>query len=230
MAKIRVLMADDHAMLRAGLRLMINAQPDLEVVGEAANGHEALSLAGTLAPDVLTLDLTMPGGSSIKMIERLRRECPRCRVLVVTMHDDPAYVRAALAAGGSGYVVKSAPEAELLTAIRAVSRGRTFVGLDLANDTGHTASGPQAGEGSACTSGPASPLSQREREVLELLAQGHTNQAIGDRLFLSVKTIETYRARIAEKLGLRTRADIIRYAIEIGLLSRDRFPPGDQAP
>src|SRR5215210_6683533 len=159
MAKIRVLMADDHAMLRAGLRLMINAQPDLEVVGEAANGHEALSLAGTLAPDVVTLDVTMPGGSSIKMIERLRRECPRCRVLVVTMHDDAAYARAALAAGGSGYVVKSAPEAELLTAIRAVARGRTFVGLDLADDTGHSASGQPAGEGPACTSGPASPLS-----------------------------------------------------------------------
>jgi two-component system response regulator NreC len=229
MAKIRVLMADDHAVVRAGLRLMINAQPDLEVVGEAASSHEALSRAGTLAPDVVTLDLTMPGGSSIKTIERLRRECPPCRVLVLTMHDDPAYLRAVLAAGGSGYVVKTAPEAELLTAIRAVSRGRTFIGLDLADDKGHTLSGRQTGEGSACTPGPARPLSQRECEVLELLAQGHTNQAIGDRLFLSVKTIETYRARIAEKLGLRTRADIIRYAIEIGLLGREKLPPGDEA-
>src|SRR5215210_2583635 len=167
MAKIRVLMADDHAMLRAGLRLMINAQPDMEVVGEAASGHEALSLAGTLAPDVVTLDLTMPGGSSIKLIERLRRECPRCRVLVVTMHDDSEYVRAALAAGSSGYVVKSAPEAELLTAIRAVARGRTFVGLDLADDNALTGSGRPTGEGAACMSGPVSPLSQREREVLE---------------------------------------------------------------
>src|SRR4051794_32633458 len=101
MAKIRVLMADDHAMLRAGLRMMMNAQPDMEVVGEAASGHEALSLAEALAPDVVTLDLTMPGGSSIKMIERLRRDCPRCRVLVVTMHDDPEYVRAALAVGAA---------------------------------------------------------------------------------------------------------------------------------
>jgi two-component system response regulator NreC len=229
MAKIRVLMADDHAVVRAGLRLMINAQPDLEVVGEAASSHEALSRAGTLAPDVVTLDLTMPGGSSIKTIERLRRECPPCRVLVLTMHDDPAYLRAVLAAGGSGYVVKTAPEAELLTAIRAVSRGRTFIGLDLADDKGHTLSGRQTGEGSACTAGPARPLSRRECEVLELLAQGHTHQAIGDRLFLSVKTIETYRARIAEKLGLRTRADIIRYAIEIGLLGREKLPPGDEA-
>ncbi|HEX8203349.1 MAG TPA: response regulator transcription factor [Isosphaeraceae bacterium] len=230
MAKIRVLMADDHAMLWAGPRLMINAQPDMEVVGEAANGHEAVTLAGPMAPDVVTLDLTMPGGSSIKMIERLRRECPRCRVLVVTMHDDPAYVRAALAAGSSGYVVKSAPEAELLTAIRAVARGRTFVGPDLAPDLSDPASTRPAGAGPTGPAGPASPFSQREREVLELLAQGHTNQAIGDRLFLCVKTIETYRARIAEKLGLRTRADIIRYAIEIGLLGRDRLPPGDPAP
>src|SRR5262245_21763672 len=126
MPKIRVLIVDDHAVVRAGLRTMINAQEDMEVVGEAASSREALARAGELAPDVMTLDLTMPGGSSIKMIERLGRESPRCRVLVLTMHDDPAYLRAVLAAGGCGYVVKTAPEAELLTAIRAVSRGRTF--------------------------------------------------------------------------------------------------------
>src|SRR3954467_6991625 len=157
MAKIRVLVVDDHSVVRAGLRTMIDAQEDMEVVGEAASSREAQSRAGALAPDVMTLDLTMPGGSSLKMIERLGRECPRCRVLVLTMHDDPAYLRAALAAGGSGYVVKTAPEAELLTAIRAVSRGRTFVGLDLADDKGHTVSGQPAGEGPACSSGPSSP-------------------------------------------------------------------------
>ena len=118
----------------------------------------------------------------------------------------------------------------MLTAIRAVARGRTFVGLDLAGEEGDPASGRQAIEGTARPGGRANHLSQREREVLELLAQGHTNQAIGDRLYLSVKTIETYRARIAEKLGLRTRADIIRYAVEIGLLSRNPFPGGDEAP
>jgi two-component system, NarL family, response regulator NreC len=230
MAKIRVLMADDHAVVRTGLRQMINAQPDMEVVGEAASSHEALTQAGKLLPDVVTLDLTMPGGSSIKMIERLRQACPRCRVLVVTMHDDSAYYRAALAAGGSGYVVKTAPEAELLTAIRAVARGRTFVGLGLAEGAGNALAGRQTAEGASCAVGPAGSLSQREREVLELLAQGHTNQAIADRLFLSVKTIETYRARIAEKLGLRTRADIIRYAIEIGLLGPGMLPPGDEVP
>src|SRR4051794_37682851 len=229
MAKIRVLVVDDHSVVRAGLRTMIDGQVDMEVGGEAASSREALSRADALAPDVMTLDLTMPGGSSIKMIERLGREYPRCRVLVLTMHDDPSYLRAALAAGGSGYVVKTAPEAELLTAIRAVARGRTFVGLDLAGAEGGPAPGRPAGGALTPGGGPASPLSQREREVLELLAQGHTNQAIGDRLYLSVKTIETYRARIAEKLGLRTRADIIRYAIEIGLLSRSQFPRGDES-
>src|SRR3954447_4071806 len=128
MARIRVLIVDDHSVVRAGLRTMITAQPDMEVVGEAARSRDALSRAGELAPDVMTLDLTMPGGGSIKMIERLGRECPRCRVLVLTMHDDPAYLRAALAAGGSGYVVKTAPEAELLTAIPGRARGRTLRG------------------------------------------------------------------------------------------------------
>src|SRR4051812_20667903 len=199
MAKIRVLVVDDHSVVRAGLRTMIDAQVDMEVVGEAASSREAQSRAGALAPDVMTLDLTMPGGSSLKMIGRLGRECPRCRVLVLTMHDDPAYFRAALAAGGSGYVVKTAPEAELLTAIRAVARGRTFIGLDHADDEDRSESDRQTFES---PTRPAIPLSQREREVLCLLAQGHTNQVIGERLFLSVKTIETYRARIADKLGL----------------------------
>src|SRR5436309_11029063 len=131
MATIRVLLADDHAVLRAGLRLFIGAQPDMAVVGEAADAHAALEQVRALKPDVLTLDLTMPGGSSIKMIERLRRECPETRVLVLTMHDDPAYLRAVLAAGGAGYVVKTAADVELLRAIRAVREGRIVVEVNL---------------------------------------------------------------------------------------------------
>src|SRR4051794_4869708 len=175
MAKIRVLVVDDHSVVRAGLRTMINAQADMEVVGEASSSREALAQAGALAPDVMTLDLTMPGGSSLKMIGRLGRECPRCRVLVLTMHDDPAYFRAALAAGGSGYVVKTAPEAELLTAIRAVARGRTFVGLDHDGDEDRSGSGLHPVECPTRPAGRAVPLSHREREVLGLLARGHTN-------------------------------------------------------
>lgn len=217
MATIRVLLADDHAILRAGLRMLISSQPDLQVVGEAADCHEALEQVRLLQPDVLTLDLTMPGGSSIKLIERLQQECPQVRVLVLTMHDDPAYLRAVMAAGGAGYVVKVVADTQLLSAIRAVHQGRIVVDVNLPQKTAPPRSDEIAGPASPRSAGFAS-LSTREQEVLPLLAQGHTNQEIANRLFLSVKTIETYRARIVEKLGLRSRADLVRYAIEIGLL------------
>ena len=216
MTPISVLLADDHAVLRAGLRMLINAQPDMTVVGEAADAGDALEQVTRLTPEVLTLDLTMPGGSSIKLIERLREECPQTRVLVLTMHDDPAYLRAVMAAGGAGYVVKTAADAQLLNAIRAVHQGRIIVDVNLPKQRPQPA-GPAAGPPSA---GFVS-LSAREREVFTLFAQGHTNQEIAGRLFLSVKTIETYRARIADKLGLRTRADLVRYALEVGLLAPD---------
>jgi two-component system response regulator NreC len=217
MRKIRVLVADDHAVLRAGLRMLINAQPDMEVVGEAADSHEAAEQVQQRHPDVLTLDLTMPGGSSIKLIERLRQELPRTRVLVLTMHDDPAYLRAVLAAGGAGYVIKSVADTALMGAIRAVCQGRIVVDVNLPPTTIPAPPASPADIGAPCPSGFAS-LSSREREVLRLVAQGHTNQEIAHRLFLSVKTIETYRGRIAHKLGLRSRAELVRYALEIGLL------------
>jgi two-component system response regulator NreC len=216
MAAISILLADDHAVLRAGLRMLINAQPDMSVVGEAADCNEAIEKVTLLKPDVLTLDLTMPGGG-IKIIERLRQECPQTRVLVLTMHDDPAYLRAVMAAGGAGYVVKTVADAQLLSAIRAVRQGRIVVDVNL------PAALPSSGVPGPSASSPGSTgfaaLSGREREVFMLFAQGHTNQQIADRLFLSVKTIETYRARIAEKLGLRTRAELVRYALEVGLLA-----------
>ena len=224
MAKIRVLIADDHAILRAGLRLLINNQPDMEVVGEAADGHEALRQARQANPDVLTLDLTMPGGGGLKTLEGLRQACPQTRVLVLTMHEDPSYLRAALAAGASGYVVKSAVDAELLAAIRSIAQGRTFVTITLSDRGTHQVLG-----GTAVTAvaprAPVKLLSPREQEVLKLLAQGYTNQEVGTRLCLSVKTIETYRARIVDKLGLRSRADLTRYALEMGLLDPDPSSP-----
>ncbi len=216
MATIRVLLADDHTLLRAGLRMLINAEPDLEVVGEAADCREALAKVRDLEPDVLTLDLTMPGGNSIQLIEQLRREQPQTHVLVLTMHDDPAYLRAALAAGSAGYVVKAAADTELLSGIRAVCQGRVVV--HVSRPTAQPALDPEADAESSRATG-AARLSSREREVLTLLARGHTNQEIAGLLFLSVKTIETYRARIAEKLGLRSRADLVRYALEVGLLA-----------
>jgi two-component system, NarL family, response regulator NreC len=211
--RIRVFIVDDHAVLRAGLRMLLGAQADMEVCGEAASGAEAIAKAPQANPNIVTLDLSLPGGSGLKMIAKLRSACPQARVLVLTMHDDPAYLRAALAAGCSGYVVKTAADVELLTAIRAVHGGRTFV--DMAVSEGNLLVSPLKKAGDAQTA-----LSEREREVLQFLAQGHTNQAIADRLHLSVKTVETYRSRIGEKLGLKTRADLVRYALELGLLEQ----------
>jgi two-component system, NarL family, response regulator NreC len=224
MAKIRVLIVDDHAVVRAGLRMLVEAQPDMAVVGEAGDGREAVRLACEADPDVVTMDVTMPGLSGIKTVERLRRECPRARVLVLTMHDDTAYLQAALAAGASGYVLKTAEETELLAAIRAVHRGHTFVDTQLTQGLVQTLLSPKVPDD---TPDPKGPLSQREREVLQLLAEGHANRVIAERLFLSVKTIETYRTRIAEKLGLRTRADLVRYAIETGLLGSSPPAPDE---
>src|SRR6266851_6948963 len=219
MAKIRVLIVDDHAIVRAGLRMLINPQPDIEVVGEAADGHEALCQARATNPDVLTLDLTMPGGGGLKILERLRQACPQTRVLVLTMHEDPSYLRASLAAGGSGYVAKSAVDGELLAAIRSVAQGRTFVTMNLSESETHQVLGDQSTRTESPSQAPVKLLSAREQEVLKLLAQGYTNKEAGTQLCLSVKTIETYRARLADKLGLRSRADLTRYALETGLLN-----------
>ena len=225
MAKIRVLIVDDHAIVRTGLRMLINPQPDMEVVGEVADGHEALRQAREANPDVLTLDLTMPGGGGLKTLEGLRLACPQMRVLVLTMHEDPSYLRAALAAGASGYVAKSAVDAELLAAIRSIAQGRTFVTITLSDRGTHQVLGGTAVTGVAPRA-PVKLLSSREQEVLKLLAQGYTNKEVGTQLCLSVKTIETYRARLADKLGSRSRADLTRYALEMGLLDPGPSLPG----
>jgi two-component system response regulator NreC len=212
MARIRILIADDHAVLRTGLRMLIGSQRDLDVVGEASDGDEAVRKAAALRPDVALVDISMPGSGGIKAIERIREAAPATRVLVLTMHDMPAYLRAALAAGAAGYVVKRAADSALLAAIRDVHRGRTVLDPALA------ASVVQSGlRRRGATTSPATPLSHREREVLELVAQGYTNQQIADHLGLSVKTVETYRARLVEKLGLQSRAELVRYALDSGL-------------
>lgn len=220
MAKIRVVLADDHAVLRSGLRLLINTQRDMEVVGEAGSHHETLEAVRQFGPDVLLLDLTMPGGSGTKLIDTLSREYPGTRVLVLTMHDDPAYFRQAMAAGAAGYLVKKAADTDLLTAIRTVAQGRVYAPPDLALEPRGTR-GQGLERPGAKTGGALESLSVREREVLALLAEGHTNQAIADRLYLSVKTVESYRARVMGKLGLRNRAELTRFALEVGLLSRE---------
>lgn len=224
MKKIRLLLADDHAILRAGLRVLLDAQPDMTVVAEAADGHEALDRARVNRPDVAVVDLTMPGMSGVQTLERLRREVPTTRLLVLTMHDDPAYAGLTLAAGATGHVVKDAESSELLAAIRAVHRGRTFV---------HTGSDVDGGPQLESATTVVPPLSRRERQVLELLARGHTNREVAQRLTLSVKTIETYRSRLSEKLNLHSRADLVRLAMDLGLLTMrgdEGLPPPPTPP
>ena len=215
MPKIRVLIADDHAVLRAGLKLLVNAQADMEVVGEAADGPAAVRGARATAPHVVLLDLSMPGARFTQTIEHFGRLDPRPRVLVLTMHDDPSYLRVALLAGASGYIVKKAADIELLTAIRAVHHGRTFVHL---TRPGEPPPGAELGRVSRPAAGQPRPLSPREAEVLRLLAQGYTNQEAADHLAVSVKTIETHRKRLSDKLGLKSRAELFRFAVEVGLL------------
>ena len=227
MPRIRVLIADDHAVLRAGLRLLINAQSDMEVVDEAADGPETVRRTQATAPHVVLLDLSMPGARFAQTIEQLVLIAPSSRVLVLTMHDDPAYLRAALVAGASGYIVKKAADVELLTAIRAVHQGRTFVDLTRPGEPARSHEIRRVSRGSPAAGQPR-PLSRREAEVLRLLAQGHTNQEAADRLAVSVKTIETHRRRLGDKLGLKSRAQLFRFAIEVGLLEGHAAGPADE--
>lgn len=213
MVPIRVFLADDHAVLRSGLRLLLESQDDMEVVGEAGDFASTFESLKKIHADVITLDLTMPGNQGLSAIQRIREIAPRTRVLVLTMHDDPAYLRTALAMGTAGYVVKSAADTELLSAIRAIHQGRVFIDAHSSTATGGL---------NPSISGRSEPLidalSSRERTVLELIAQGHTNQAVADRLDISVKTVESYRSRLMNKLGLKSRADLTRFAVENGLL------------
>lgn len=216
MSRTQIILADDHAMFREALRTLISHQSDLVVVGEAGTGPEVVDRVKELKPRLLCLDLSMPGWGLGVTIELSLAASPNTRVLVLTMHDDPEYVRAAVTAGASGYVVKTASTAELLSAIRAVAGGdRTFP--------------PMTDQPLTTAQGDAASLTRREKEVIELLAHGFTNQAVADRLFLSVKTVETYRARIRTKTGLQTRADFVRYGLENGLLNKQgTIPPAKE--
>ena len=216
-APIRILIADDHAVLRDGVAMLLAAQPDFVVVGEAADGTETAARARELQPDVVLLDLSMPGPASGDVIRQVLRASPASRVLVLTMHDDPAYLASAMLAGAVGYVVKKVADTELLQAIRAVHAGRTFVDLTRTSDPHQR---PATGRGDLARAAPKD-LSGREVEVLRLLAQGHSNQQVADQIRVSVKTVETYRTRLSEKLGLKGRAELYRFAVESGLLDTE---------
>jgi len=212
---IRVLLADDHAVLRAGLKLLLEAQPDIHVVGEAASGEEAVHYAAELDPDVVLLDLAMPGCGGLACLPRLREACPGARVLVLTMHDDEGYLRQVLKAGGAGYVLKRAADTELIYAIRTVAKGDMYVYPSLTRVLveGLVKEQPLEDEARGET------LSRREIEVLRLIALGYTNHQIAEKLVLSVKTVETHKSRIMDKLGMRRRSELVRYAISRGLIS-----------
>jgi two-component system response regulator NreC len=211
---IRVLIVDDHAVVRSGLRLLLDAQDDIEVVGEAGNARDAVFEARATKPDVILMDVVMPGGSGIDATPQLLHEEPGARVLVLSMQDDPSYVRHAFEAGASGYVLKEAADAEVVAAVREVAAGNRYVNPALGARL-------VAAESEARKRAEADPLSEREREVLRLLALGHTNQEIAQMLYISVRTAETHRAHIMQKLGLHSRADLVRHALANGLLSED---------
>jgi two-component system response regulator NreC len=208
---VRVLIVDDHAVVRSGLRLLLDAEDDIEVVGEAGNARDAVFEARSLNPDIVLVDVVMPGKSGIEATPALLKEAPEAKVLVLSMQDDPRYVREAFTAGASGYVLKEAADAELVAAVREVSGGGSYV---------HPALGARmvAAEAAEQARAEADPLSDREREVLRLLALGHTNQEIAKMLYISVRTAETHRAHIMQKLRLSTRAELVHYALEQGLL------------
>jgi DNA-binding NarL/FixJ family response regulator len=217
--KIRVMIADDHAILRAGLTMLVNTQADMEVVSEAADGVAAVQAATDTKPDVALLDLTMPRVGGMEALGQMVRRCRGTRVLVLTMHEDPAYLRSALAAGASGYLLKKAVDSELIAAIRAVDRGGTFVDPRLADVLVQDVLAKKRSR--TDPERPVPILSDRELQVLRLVALGYTSAEISQSIHVGVKTVETYRSRIGEKLGLRTRRDVIRFAMQMGLLTQD---------
>lgn len=211
---IRVVIVDDHTVVRAGLKLLLEAEQDITVVGEAGSAEEGVRATRLEKPDVVLLDVVMPGRSGIEATPDVRKAAPTTRVLVLSMQDDPSYVHEAFAAGASGYVLKEAADVELVQAVREVAAGGRYV---------HPALGARlaSAEVDAAARAAADPLSEREREVLHLLALGHTNQEIAKMLFISVRTAETHRAHIMQKLGLQTRAELVRYALANGLLDSE---------
>jgi two-component system, NarL family, response regulator NreC len=211
---VRVLIVDDHAVVRAGLKLLLDAEEDIEAVGEAGNARDAVFRMRSLKPDVVLMDVVMPGESGLEATAKILHESPETKVLVLSMQDDPRYVREAFAVGASGYVLKEAADAELVAAIREVANGGRYV---------HPALGARlvTADAEERRRAEEDPLSDREREVLRLLALGHTNQEIAQMLYISVRTAETHRAHIMQKLRLQTRAELVRYALSQGLLDAE---------
>ena len=212
---IRILIVDDHAIIRAGLKRLIEEQSDMKVVGEAGNGREACDKVQTLKPDIVIMDITMPEMNGVQATETIKRDYPNVKILVLSAHDDEGYYRQMLRSGASGYILKSAITEELVHALNVVFAGGLYVCAHIASKivSVYADPGDQMRD--------AGILSEREGEVLRCIAWGHTNKEIAAALFISVKTVETHRARCMEKLDLQTRADIVRYALAHGWLQEN---------
>jgi two-component system response regulator NreC len=213
--KIRVLLADDHTILRAGLKMMLNAQPDIEAVGEASDGRQAISEAEKLSPDVIIMDITMPECNGIEATRQIKRLLPEVRVLILTMHANEEYLFQTLRAGAAGYMMKEAADTDLISAIRVVSSGRFYLSpsaqsMLVSDYLQRVHTGEERDSYSA--------LTEREREILKLVAEGYTNSQIGERLFISPKTVDTHRTHVMDKLNLHSRAELVKYAMRRGLL------------
>ena len=213
-AEVRVFLVDDHAVVREGLKALINAQLGMTVVGEAGDGLTACERAPPLRPEVVVMDVSMPGMSGAQATERLQADCPHVKVLALTVHEDKGYIRQLLAAGAAGYVLKRTAPEELIRAIRVVAAGEVYLDPGMAGKVvgGFVRRTAETGPRSSVV------LSEREVEVARLTAAGHANKEIAARLEVSIKTVETYRARAMEKLGLKSRAELVRYAFQKGWL------------
>jgi two-component system, NarL family, response regulator NreC len=208
---ISIVIADDHQVVRSGLKMLLEAEEDFEVVAEAGEVDSAARTVLGYKPDVLVLDLNMPGGSSLPVIPKMLTDSPGTNIVVLTMQEDPAFAREALQAGARGYVLKEAADSELVEAVRMAAEGRTYL---------HPELGAKIAAEPPKPAGPPDDLTEREVEILRLIALGHTNTEIAEQLFLSVRTVESHRARVQQKTGLSTRAELVRYALDKEIVER----------
>jgi two-component system response regulator NreC len=213
--KIHILLADDHTILRAGLKMMLNAQPDMEVVGEAQDGRQALQEAERLLPDIILMDITMPDMNGLEATRHIKKLLPEVKVLVLTMHENDEYVFQALRAGASGYMLKEAADTELISALRVIHSGQFYLSPTAQSImVGDYLQRVRSGE----EKDSYSSLTEREREILKLVAEGYTNNQIAERLVISPKTVDTHRTHVMDKLNLHSRAELVKYAMRRGLI------------
>jgi len=216
MKKIRIIIADDHAVLRAGLKALLNCYSEFEIIGEAGTGVDAVSLVGKLNPDVLILDLSMPDMNGFDCIKEIRSQKLACSILVLTMYDDDEFVKEVMRSGANGYVLKRSADTELVEAIKRISEGKKYLNESISQKLIDTLLKKPNEEGDS--NNPYTMLSGREREVLRYLAQGYTNTEIAEKLFISPKTVDTYRSRIMKKLSIRKKSELVNYAIKYKMM------------